>query len=215
MDILIGIFLVVFGVVIAFVGIQVFFAVLPIVGFIGGFYVGAAGVEALFGDGFLSTVTGWVAGIVVGLLFAWIAWYWWYAGVLIAATASGALLATTLASAIGVDSSFILFLFGIFGAAGVAFLALMVNLPVYVAIINTAIVGAAIVMNGFMLIFNQVDTEQLEEGFAVVMTDVSWWWVLGWAAVAAVGVGRQLTLKEQMRLPSDRWTQAGWVSARP
>ncbi|HWV22917.1 MAG TPA: hypothetical protein VNZ58_01900 [Thermomicrobiales bacterium] len=76
MDILLGLFLIVFGLVIAFVGLQMFVVMLPLLGLVSGFYVGAAAVAAIFGDGFLSTVTGWMVGIVVGIIFATLAWYW-------------------------------------------------------------------------------------------------------------------------------------------
>jgi hypothetical protein len=209
MDILIGIFLIVFGMSIAFFGIQVFFAILPILGFVTGFFTGAAGVEAIFGDGFLSTVTGWIVGLVVGLLFAAIAWFWWYVGVLLSAGAAGSLLATAIAEAVGIDSGWVLFLFGVVGAAVFIFVSLLVNLPIYVVIANTAIAGASIFISGLMLIFNQVDTEELEEGLAVATVEASWWWVLAWAAVAAIGIGRQLALKDSVRLPSERWEPAG------
>lgn len=211
MDILLGLFLVVFGVAIAALGIQIFFAILPLLGFVGGFYVGAAAMEALIDNGFLGTVSGWIAGIVVGLVFAVIAYVWWYVGVLISAGATGALIATALASAIGINSSFVLLVFAVAGAIAVVFAALSINLPIYLVIVNTAIAGASIVVSGVMLVFNQVDTEELEEGFAFAMAETSWWWVLMWAAVAAVGIGRQLAIKERIRLPNDRWVQAGAV----
>jgi len=208
MDILIGLFLVAFGVVIAFMGVQVFFAILPLLGFIAGFYGGAAGMEAAFGDGFLSTVGGWIVGFIVGLLCAAIAWYWWYAGVLLSAGLAGALIATALAEAIGIDSQWILFIFGAVGAAVLVLAAFMLDLPVYLVIANTAIAGGAILVSGLLLLFDRIDTEHLTEGFAYATARESWWWVLVWAVVAAVGITRQLTLKERIRLPSDRWVHA-------
>lgn len=205
MDILIGIFLVVFGITIAFIGIQVFFAVLPILGFVAGFFSGAILVESIFGDGLLSTVGGWIVGAVIGVVFALVAWFWWYAGVLISAGSVGALLATTIAEAVGISSGWVLFIFAVVGMALVIMFALAVNLPIYVVIVNTAIAGASMVIGGVMLIFNQLDTEELEEGLAVATAEVSWWWVLAWAVVAAVGIGRQLALKDRIALPSDRW----------
>ncbi len=205
MDILIGIFLVVFGITIAFIGIQVFFAVLPILGFVAGFFSGAILVESIFGDGLLSTVGGWIVGAVIGVVFALVAWFWWYAGVLISAGSVGALLATTIAEAVGISSGWVLFIFAVIGMALVIMFALAVNLPIYVVIVNTAIAGASMVIGGVMLIFNQLDTEELEEGLAVATAEVSWWWVLAWAVVAAVGIGRQLALKDRIALPSDRW----------
>ena len=214
MDILIGLFLIVFGIAIAFIGIQVFFTILPILGFVTGFFTGSIALTGLFGDGFLSTVAGWIVGAVIGVLFAWIAWYWWYAGVLLSAGATGSLLATALAEAIGIDSGWALFLFGAIGAAVFIFAALVLNLPIYVVIINTAIAGAAIFVAGLMLLFNQIDTEELNEGIGVATVELSWWWVLTWAVLAAVGIGRQLALKDRLDLPSDRWVTADRVTYR-
>ncbi len=205
MDIFVGLFLIVFGFAIAFIGIQVFFAVLPILGFITGFFAGSIAVTGLLGDGFLSTVTGWIVGAVIGVGFAIIAWYWWYAGVLLSAGASGALLASTLAEAIGVSAGWALFLFGAIGAAAFMFVTLVLNLPVYLVIVNTAIAGASIVIGGVMLLFDRIDTEELNEGVGIAIAEVSWWWVLAWAVIAAVGIGRQLALKDRIELPSDRW----------
>lgn len=205
MDIFVGLFLVVFGFAIAFIGIQVFFAILPMLGFITGFFAGSIAVTGLFGDGFLSTVTGWIVGAVIGVGFAFIAWYWWYAGVLLSAGASGALLASTLAEAIGVSAGWALFLFGAIGAAAFMFVTLVLNLPVYLVIVNTAIAGASIVIGGVMLLFDRIDTEELDEGVGIAIAEVSWWWVLAWAVIAAVGIGRQLALKDRIELPSDRW----------
>lgn len=208
MDILLGLFMVIFGISIAFFGIQVFFAILPLLGLITGFFAGAIGVEAIFGDGFLSTVTGWIVGIGVGLLFAGIAWYWWYAGVLLAAGSTGSLLATTIAEAIGVSSGIVLFIFAAIGAALVIIITYMLNLPVYMVIVNTAIAGASVFLTGIMLVFNQVDYQELEEGLGVATAEASWFWVIAWAVVAAVGISRQLALKQYIRLPIERWAPA-------
>ena len=213
MDILIGLLLIAFGLVIAFMGVQVFFAILPLLGFVAGFYIGAAGVEALLGDSFLSTATGWIVGAVVGLFLAAISWYWWYVGVLLSAGSTGALVATALAEAIGVESQWALFIFAMVGAAAVVFVAFVLNLPVYLIIINTALAGGSIFVTGLLLLFNQIDREQLTEGFAYATARESWLWVMVWALVAAIGIGRQLTLKERIQLPGDRWVHAEAVRA--
>jgi hypothetical protein len=59
-----------FGMVVVFNGYKLFLVLLPIWGFIFGFVFGAQTMEALFGVGFLATVTSWVVGFVVGAVFA-------------------------------------------------------------------------------------------------------------------------------------------------
>ena len=59
-----------FGFVLAFGGYRFFLVLLPIWGFFFGFGVGAQTVQAIFGEGFLSTATSWAAGFVTGMLVA-------------------------------------------------------------------------------------------------------------------------------------------------
>lgn len=208
MDILLGIFLLMLGISVAFIGIQLFVFMLPIVGLVAGFYVGADLASAVLGDGFLGTAAGWLIGIVVGLLFAAISWYWWYAGVVISSGVSGAVLFSGLAHAIGMDSGLAVALFAIGGAIAFVVLTLMLDLPIYMVIWNTAISGAAIAISGVMLVFDQVDREELEWGASVAAIEQSWFWVLALVAVAAIGVFRQLALKERIQMPRHRWASA-------
>ena len=54
-----------FGTVLLLGGYRFFLILLPILGFFFGFGLGAQTVQALFGGGFLSTVTGWIVGFGV------------------------------------------------------------------------------------------------------------------------------------------------------
>jgi hypothetical protein len=208
MDILLGIFLIIFGVAIAFIGLQTFFVMLPLIGLVTGFYVGAQFVSVVFGDGFLSTVTGWIVGVVVGIVFALLAWYWWYAGVLVSSGLIGALLMTGIGHAVGARSSVTLFILAAIGMVAFIILTMMLNLPIYWVIVNTAIGGASIAISGVMLMFNQITREELADGAAVAAINESWFWVLALAVLAAVGIGRQLSLVERVRLPENRWSPA-------
>jgi hypothetical protein len=208
MDVLLAVFLIIFGVVIAFIGLQMFFVILPLVGLVTGFYIGAELVAVIFDDGFLSTVAGWIVGIVVGLLFAAVAWYWWYAGVLVSSGLIGSLILTGIGEAAGVSNGVVLFVLAVVGTLAFVILTLMLNLPIYTIIVNTAVSGAAITIAGVMLMFNQITREDLAEGAAVAAINESWVWVLAWAALAAVGIARQLPLRERINMPVQRWSPA-------
>ena len=126
MDILLGILLVLFGLAVTFFGLQVFFATLPILGFIFGFFLGAGGVESIWGDSFLSTATGWIVGFVLGALFGLISWIWWYAGVLLGAGAFGAALGTGILHLFDkTPSDWLLFIFAALGFVTIVVLALL------------------------------------------------------------------------------------------
>lgn len=208
MDIFLGLMLLLFGLCIAAFGVQVFFATLPMLGFLLGFFVGAAGVEAIWGDSFLSSVTSWIVGIVIGLLFALVSYFWWYAGALLAAGAWGATLGTALVRAFGGSSDWLLFLFGAIGFVAILLLALMLNLPIYVIIVNTAFAGATAAVAGLLLVLNRIDYDELGRGTIVGVINESWWWVLVTAVVAAAGMLFQMAMRAAVTLPEEKWVVA-------
>jgi hypothetical protein len=59
-----------FGLAVAYGGYRLFLILLPIWGFFFGFGLGAQTLQAIFGVGFLSTISSWVVGLIVGLIFA-------------------------------------------------------------------------------------------------------------------------------------------------
>jgi len=208
-DILLGIFFVVVGLAITCMGIQIFFAILPMLGFLFGFFLGAAGIESIWGDSFLSTVSGWIVGFIAGLIFGFIAWYWWYAGVLLSAGVVGGLVGTGLARLFEIDNDFVLFIFAAVGFIAAMALAFVLNLPIYLVILNTGVAGATVVVTGALLVFNQIDREELGEGTAIAIINESWWWLLVAFVVAVVGIAFQLMMRATVTLPSDRWEPAG------
>ena len=79
----VGLLALLLGAAFCFIGYRFFRILIPIWGFFAGFFFGAQGVVSLFGGGFLSTVTSWVIGLVVGLIFAALAYFFYYAAVVI------------------------------------------------------------------------------------------------------------------------------------
>src|SRR5690606_22674668 len=151
-DVLVGLLLVAFGLVVCFAGLRVFILALPLLGFVAGFYIGAAGVRAILGEGFLGTATGIIVGLVVALIGAALAYLTWYIGMRLAAGSSGALLGSGLLALIGVDSGWVLAIGGAVGAIAGVVVAWLVALPIYVVIINTAFAGASGVTAGALLL---------------------------------------------------------------
>ncbi|HEY7034386.1 MAG TPA: DUF4203 domain-containing protein [Thermomicrobiales bacterium] len=207
-DILVGLVVLVLGLAVCFAGLPLFMVTLPIWGFIAGFFVGAAGWEALLGDGFLRTVTGWIVGLIVGLVFALLSYFFWYAGAIIAAASVGAMAGSGLMAAFNVDSDWIVFIVAAIGAVIVGLIAVLLSLPVYIVLVETAFLGAVGVITGIMLIFNQIDTEDLGHGATWSMINDSWFWVLAWIVLAGAGLLAQMRGIREFRLPDDRWTRA-------
>lgn len=208
MDLLIGLLILLLGACIASMGSRIWFWMLPILGFMAGFFLGAIIIANLMGDSVLSTVLGWIVGIVAGIAFALVSWLWWYAGAILAASASGALLASALLATFGVDNRWTLLLASFVGAALLAFIALVLALPIYIVIVNTAIAGAIGVVSGLLLIFDRLSLAELDLGHAVaIINDSLGWWLL-WIVVAAVGIVIQLRFPAVIAFPTDRYVPA-------
>lgn len=208
MDILVGILMVVVGLTVAVSGLRMFFFMLPIAGFVTGFFAGATLIDNWWGGSFLSTATGWIVGLALGIGFAIISYLWWYAGAILAAGASGALLLSGLFAAFGVSSGAMLVTFAIIGAVLFMVIAMMLNLPIYVVLVNTAIIGAYMVIGGLILIFSRQDLDDFGYGAAVSAVNDSWWWWLVLVAVAGFGIASQLAMINSVRMPEDKWIKA-------
>ncbi|MFL5758898.1 MAG: DUF4203 domain-containing protein [Thermomicrobiales bacterium] len=207
-DFFLGLFALILGLGVCFLGFRLFFIMLPIWGFIAGFFIGAEGFAAIFGHGFLSTVTGWVLGFFIGLLFAVLSYLFWYLGAIIAAGSVGASLGSGLMAAFNVNTDWVIFIAAAIGAVLLAIIAIVLFLPVYIVIVSTAFLGATAVTSGIMLIFNQVDKESFHWGSTMAMINDSWFWLLLWAVVAAAGMVYQLMSISTVKLPDDRWARA-------
>lgn len=214
MDILLGLILLVAGLGLVFSGLRVFFFMLPIAGFITGFFTGAILIANLMDQGFLSTVVGWIVGIVLGLIFAAISYLYWYIGAILSAGAAGASLMSGLANAFGVDTGWILVLAALIGTAIFVIVAVMLNLPVFVVLVNTAIVGAYTVIAGLLLILNRANLDDMGYGAAHAAVDDHWFWWLVVVILAGLGIFSQLAVAAVVRVPDNRWSQARAVAAQ-
>lgn len=100
----IGVIGILFGLTALFAGYRLFLVLLPIWGFFAGFAIGAQALQALFGTGFLSELTSWIVGLVVGILFAVLSYLFYLVGV--------AILAGSIGYALGQGSSLLSALIG-------------------------------------------------------------------------------------------------------
>lgn len=213
MDVLAGIIMLVLGAFLVLAGTRVFFAALPIMGFIVGMTGGLALMQHLFDNRFLSTTTGIIVGLVLGVVGALISYLYWYIAIILGAGYLGASIGTGLMEAFNVDSQWVIFIVAVIGAIILALLTILLNLPVYWVIVNTAFVGATLVIGGVMLVLNRIDRVDLGYGAITAAINESWFWVIAWIVIAAVGIGAQLsTLTQAIQ---SQFTQEKWTKLEP
>jgi hypothetical protein len=215
MPILVGIILALIGLAVCFFGLRFWFILLPVFGAVAGFFVGARVMQDVFGTGFLSTTVSWIVGIVVAVVFALLSWYVWYAGAIIMAGAVGASLFSGILHALFTNPwGGVLFIVALVGALVFAVGALILNLPIYIVIVNSALAGASLAIAGLLTIFGTIEVLELANGATLAVVNetklgsASWLWLLAWIVLAAAGVYYQLRSVDEIRLPQEKWVPA-------
>ena len=213
--VIVGIIIGLLGLVVCFFGLRFWFYLLPVFGFIIGFFIGSKALQEWFGQGFLATTTSWIVGLVLGVIFALLSWFVWYAGAIIQAGAVGAMLGSGLIGAISNSApGFIFFVFALVGAIIFAVGALVLNLPIYIVIVNSALGGAALAVAGLLALLGRVTTGELSNGATVAIVDepgaesIGWIWVLLYIVLAIAGIWYQIRSMTEVVLPEEKWVPA-------
>ena len=163
--VLVGVFALVVGIALVFRGFRLFMLVLPLLGFIGGFLIAAGLVEHLFESGFLATLSGWVAGLALGLVMAVLSYLYYWLAVGVLGGFLGYQLTLGLLAWIGFsESGAVAMLIGFVVALGAGLAFLLFNMPTVVAIVVTAIAGAGLALGGLVLALGLAPYEQLTDG---------------------------------------------------
>jgi hypothetical protein len=207
-----GLLMLFLGSVLAFGGYRFFVVLLPVFGFLFGFGFGAQTTQALFGGGFLSTVTSWVVGLLFAVTFA-VGSYLFYAfAVALVAFALGYALGAGVLQALGFDFGFLVWLVG--AAAGIAFIvgALVLNVQKYVVIAATALLGAGLVVGTFLFLFDGLPAAETVANPVRAALQASPLWLLAFLVVAALGAAAQYQTTRRWEVATfNRLT--GWSDA--
>jgi hypothetical protein len=205
------------GSLVAFGGYRLFLILLPIYGFFFGLSFGAHSVQALFGDGFLSTTTSWVVGFFAGLLFALLSYLFWSFAVAIAAGSLGYGLVASFFGLFGADLDVVVWIFGVVVGILFAIAAIVLNLQKAIVIVSTALVGAWTIVGTFLFLFTSATPASLAESGAKTVLDDHPLWLIIFAVVAAVGMLFQFQVNQSYEIERyNRWeVSTGGVHGTP
>jgi hypothetical protein len=210
--VIVGLIIGLLGLVVCFFGLRFWFYLLPVFGFIIGFFIGSRILQDWFGQGFLATTTSWIVGLVLGIIFALLSWFIWYAGAIIQAGAVGAMLFSGVLHAIFSNPwGIVAFIVAVIGALVFAIGALVLNLPIYIVIVNSALGGAALAVAGLLTMMGTITTTELANGATVAVVDearfqgAGWLWVLVYIVLAIAGIFFQIRSMTEIRLPEEKW----------
>ena len=194
--IVVGLLGIVLGAAFCFSGFRYFLLLLPIWGLFVGFMTGAGATAVLLGEGFLGSVIGIGVGVVLAIVFALLSWFYWWGAVVVVAGSLGFVFANFVLGAIGFTADgFLGTIISLVVGLAVAFIALAVNAPKYIAIILTAFAGAAWLTAGIALLPGIIKTTDLANGplTAIYKTNGILWIVI-WGVIGAAGIIAQLQM---------------------
>jgi hypothetical protein len=179
------------GVLALVAGYRLFLLLLPIWGFFAGFAVGAHATTLIFGTGFLSTVTSWIIGFVVAVIFAVLSYLIYLVGVALLSAAFGYFLGAGI-MLLFLDPGLIVTLVGLAAAVVMAFVVLGFNIQKPVLEFITSFGGATAVLTGVLLLFGRIPFDSLGSNPVRAVLDDSILWLIVWLVLGFVGFGMQI-----------------------
>ncbi|NHZ72492.1 MAG: hypothetical protein GWP17_05360 [Aquificales bacterium] len=181
-----------FGAALIFGGYRLFLVLLPIWGFFFGLGLGAQTVQIIFGDAFLATITSWVVGFIVGIIFAVLSYLFYIVAVALLAGSFGYGITVGLLTWIGISFGFLVWAIAIVGGIVVAVVVLMFNIQKYAIIGITAFGGTGAVIVVLLASIGGYSAEQLAGSPVLTAVTDSFWWLLFFLVVGIAGVVVQL-----------------------
>jgi hypothetical protein len=163
-QIIVGLLAIGIGLAWAFYGLKLFTILLPIWAFFFGLIAGAQWSVDIFGQGFFASVLSWGIGLVFGLVLAAIAFFWYYAAIVILGGAVGYALGVGFFDWLGLGTGVIVVIIGLIIGAIFAIGTFMLGVPVLLVMVFSAFSGAAAVVNGVLIVFGTIKLETLNQG---------------------------------------------------
>ena len=195
-----GMIALLFGLVVTFFGYRLFLILLPVWGFFFGFFLGAQTLQALFGVGFLATVTSWAVGFIVGAIFAILSYLFYIIAVAIISGSFGYGVTVAILEGIGLDFNIILWLIGIVVGVVVALVVLRFNIQKYAIIIITAVGGTGAIIYTLLALFGDLNAAEMLLRPVSTAIQNSFWWFLFFIVVAVAGIVFQIRTNRQFEV---------------
>jgi hypothetical protein len=184
---------VIIGAAFCFGGFRFFLLLLPLWGFVVGFNVGTDAVTAIFNQGTFATVTSWVVGFVLALLFAVFSYLWYWLAVALLGGSVGYILGASVWGLIGGNpDGFVAFGIGLVCAVALAIAVLALNVPKLLVIVLSGLGGAATIVTGWFVLTGTIPTDQIHWTTVGHQITQSWFWLIVWGVLAAAGMLAQL-----------------------
>lgn len=201
-DVVMGVLALLIGLLLCFRGRGAMRVLLALWGAFVGFGLGASLVAGLTEHGYLASTAGWLAAIVLAIVFAALAYLFFAVAVVLAFASMGYVLGQTVATALGAGEAWLITGVGVVGGVLLALLAVVTNLPELVLIVVSAFAGAAVAVAGLMLLLDVFSLDEPATAQVPIADQPAWY--VGQLVLAVVGIIVQLRSARRRELGSVR-----------
>jgi hypothetical protein len=207
-SIVLGLTGIVAGALVAAFGARVFYVVLALFAFVGGFLAGGQFVASFLGTGLLATTLGWVAGFATGVLLAVLSVAWFWIAIVVLAAAVGSAVTGGVMAALGIGPGPLTFLAGLGVGILVAIAAVRLDAPTVLVAVLTSFAGAAYGLAGAYLLIGAITIEDLAAGpLAPAVTRPLYF--VAWGLLSCAAMAWQLTELRRIGFGPRLRTQGG------
>jgi hypothetical protein len=192
---IVGVFTLIYGIAFCFVGYKYFRFLLPLWGFIAGFWIIEAFIAALFGDSNSAVIAGWIVGLVGGAALAALSYFIYQAALAILGGTFGLWLVAAILGWLGMESSVLVAILATLGAILFAVLTFQKTIQKYLVIIFSAWIGATGIVVGLLFLLSPLSVDDFRSGLAPLLPSILqelWVAALLWIFLALLGIGIQL-----------------------
>jgi hypothetical protein len=181
------------GTAIAFNGYRWFIILLPIVGFVFGFGLGAQTMQAIFGQELFATVASWVVGLFVAAIFAVLSYFFYFIGVAIFAASIGYTAGVALMTGLfGYNLDFLTWIVGIAVAVGLVFVFFKFNIQKYFIIVATALMGTTTIITSLFFPLGLITIPQMSKLAIFPVMRANPFWLIIFIVLAGAGIYTQI-----------------------
>jgi len=179
----------VLGLAFCFLGIRTLLVFLPVWAFFAGFWLGARLTSFTLQQGFIGTYNGIIAGLLLGVIFAVVAYLKFPFGIALVSGAFGAAVANGILQALGFSTGIGIALAVVAVVVLIVWLLFRYEWDRILIMAITALGGASLLLLAPMLLLGRVmPDELLQSGSAIApIIGDSWLWLLTWLALSAAG----------------------------
>jgi len=198
---IVGVLTLICGIAFCFTGYKFFRYLLPLWGFIAGFWISEAFVAALFGDSNSAVIAGWIVGVVGGLALAALSYFIYQAALAILGWTFGLWLMAAILGWVGMEPRVLVVILALLGATLIAVLTFQKTIQKYLVIIFTAWIGTTGIVFGLLLLLSPLSHDDFRSGLEPLLPSIVqqlWMATVLWIFLALLGIGIQLiTTRDQ------------------